>query len=122
MRVFTPFWRRVQMLGDPSKPLPAPKELKAGPDVASDKLTDWALAPSHPDWAGGLRESWTPGEAAAHKQLRHFLKSGVAGYSVDRDIEPDRTGTSRLSPHLRFGEISPRQVWYAARFAAADGN
>jgi deoxyribodipyrimidine photo-lyase len=38
---------------------------------------------------------------------------------VNRD-RPDRCGTSTLSPHLRFGEISPRQVWHAARFAAAD--
>jgi deoxyribodipyrimidine photo-lyase len=63
--------------------------------------------------------SWKPGEASAQAQLRQFLKTGVAGYSFDRD-RPDRDGTSRLSPHLRFGEISPRQVWHAARFAAAE--
>lgn len=119
LRVFTPFWRRVVGLGDPAKPLPAPKALKPGPRIASDKLSDWKLEPSKPDWAGGLREMWTPGEAAAQKHLRGFLKSGVGGYSGDRD-RPDREGTSRLSPHLRFGEISPRQVWYAARFAAAE--
>jgi deoxyribodipyrimidine photo-lyase len=119
LRVFTPFWRRVQMLGDPPKPLPAPKSLQPGPKVAGDKLADWMLEPTRPDWAGGLRGTWTPGEAAAQKQLRQFLKTGVAGYSTDRD-RPDRVGTSRLSPHLRFGEISPRQVWHAARFAAAE--
>jgi deoxyribodipyrimidine photo-lyase len=62
---------------------------------------------------------WTPGEAAAQKRIDLLLKGAVAGYSTDRD-RPDREGTSRLSPHLRFGEISPRQVWYAARFAAAE--
>ena len=118
LRVFTPFWRRVQALGDPPKPLPAPKALSPAPDVASDRLADWHLEPLHPDWAGGLRETWTPGEAAAQARLRDFLESGVAGYSSDRD-RPDRRGTSGLSPHLRFGEISPRQVWHAARFAAA---
>jgi deoxyribodipyrimidine photo-lyase len=66
-----------------------------------------------------LRRTWTPGEASAQARLRQFLKSGVAGYSTGRD-RPDREGTSRLSPHLRFGEISPRQVWHAARFAAAE--
>jgi len=40
-----------------------------------------------------------------------------SGFDSDR---PDREGTLRLSPHLRFGEISPRQVWHAARFAAAE--
>ncbi|CAN5227193.1 deoxyribodipyrimidine photo-lyase [soil metagenome] len=119
LRVFTPFWRRVLAMGDPAKPLPAPKRLTPGPQVASDTLAVWKLEPSRPDWAAGLRATWTPGEAAAQKRLRAFLKSGVSGYSSDRD-RPDREGTSRLSPHLRFGEISPRQVWYAARFSAAE--
>jgi deoxyribodipyrimidine photo-lyase len=119
LRVFTPFWKRVQSFGDPPKPLPAPKTLSSVSDIASDALEDWDLEPRHPDWAGGLRETWTSGESSAQAQLRRFLKSGVAGYSTARD-RPDREGTSKLSPHLRFGEISPRQVWHAARFAAAE--
>jgi deoxyribodipyrimidine photo-lyase len=119
LRVFTPFWRRVQGLGDPAKPLPAPKAITPGPKLASDALTTWKLEPTKPDWAGGLRASWTPGESAAREHLRAFLAAAIAGYSGDRD-RPDRDGTSRLSPYLRFGEISPRQVWHAARFAAAE--
>jgi deoxyribodipyrimidine photo-lyase len=119
LRVFTPFWRRVQSLGDPPNPLPAPNKLNGVKDLASDRLEDWKLEPAKPDWASGLRESWTPGEAQAQAQLKSFLKDGVAGYIGERD-RPDRDGTSRLSPHLRFGEISPRQVWHAARFAAAE--
>ena len=119
LRVFTPFWRRVQALGDPPKPLPAPKALKPAAEIASETLEDWQLEPTNPDWASGLRAHWTPGEQAAQERLSQFLGSGVAGYSGDRD-RPDREGTSVLSPHLRFGEISPRQVWYAARFAAAE--
>ncbi len=118
LRVFTPFWRRVQSLGDPPSPLPAPTKLTGGPKLASDALESWRLQPTKPDWAGGLRENWTPGEASAQKRLKAFLEN-VAGYASDRD-RPDRDGTSRLSPHLRFGEISPRQVWHAARFAAAE--
>ncbi|WP_128970585.1 cryptochrome/photolyase family protein [Bradyrhizobium tropiciagri] len=119
LRVFTPFWRRVQGLGNPPKPLPAPKKIASIGDVASETLDDWKLEPTRPNWAGGLRESWTPGEAGAQARLRAFLDETIRGYSDDRD-RPDRDGTSRLSPHLRFGEISPRQVWYAARFAAAE--
>ena len=117
LRVFTPFWKRVQALGGPPKPLPAPKKLGPSPAVASDSLEDWRLEPTRPDWAGGLRATWTPGEKSAQARLEAFLKSGLAGYSGDRD-RPDRAGTSGLSPHLRFGEISPRQIWHAARFAA----
>lgn len=119
LRVFTPFWKRVLALGDPAKPLPAPKKLTAGPALASDNLEDWELEPIKPDWAGGLRDTWTPGEKSAQARLSKFLETAIKGYADNRD-HPDRDGTSRLSPHLRFGEISPRQVWYAARFAAAE--
>jgi deoxyribodipyrimidine photo-lyase len=119
LRVFTPFWKRVRALGDPPKPLPAPKALRPGPALASDTLESWRLEPSHPDWAGGLRENWTPGEVSGQERLNQFLRTGVAGYAIARD-QPGRNDTSGLSPHLRFGEISPRQVWHAARFAAAE--
>jgi deoxyribodipyrimidine photo-lyase len=118
LRVFTPFWRRVQALGDPPKPLPAPKTLGPEPDVTSDAIEKWILEPTRPDWAGGLRETWEPGEISAQARLNTFLERDVALYSIQRD-RPDGAGTSGLSPHLRFGEISPRQVWHAARFAAA---
>ncbi|MBR0815414.1 deoxyribodipyrimidine photo-lyase [Bradyrhizobium diazoefficiens] len=117
LRVFTPFWRRVLALGDPPKPLSAPKELRPAATIAGDGLESWRLEPTKPDWAGGLRESWTPGEASARRRLRDFLKHSALRYVGDRD-RPDRDGTSGLSPHLRFGELSPRQVWHAARFAA----
>lgn len=117
LRVFTPFWRRVLAMGDPPKPLAAPKALRPATSIASDVLEDYGLEPAQPDWAGGLRDNWTPGEAAAHARLRDFLKTTARTYAGDRD-RPDRAGTSRLSPHLRFGEVGPRQVWHAARFAA----
>ena len=119
LRVFTPFWKRVLAADAPAKPLPAPRSLAAGPTIKSDKLADWQLEPTKPDWAGGLRETWTPGEHAAHARLKKFLKSGVKGYASNRD-RPDLESTSRLSPHLRFGELSPRQVWHAARFASEE--
>jgi deoxyribodipyrimidine photo-lyase len=119
LRVFTPFWRRLQALGDPPKPLPAPKTLRPFPNLAGDILENWRLEPSHPDWACGLRETWRPGEISGQQRLEEFLRAGVAGYASERD-RPDRRGTSGLSAHLRFGEVSPRQVWHAARFAAAE--
>jgi deoxyribodipyrimidine photo-lyase len=118
LRVFTPFWRRLLAMGDPPKPLPAPGTLCPVPDLAGDPLESWHLEPVHPDWAAGLRTTWRPGESSAQARLKAFLESGVVGYAADRD-RPDRGATSGLSPHLRFGEISPRQVWHAARFAAA---
>ena len=118
LRVFTPFWNRVLGMGDPPRPLPAPRKMKAFPTIDGDDLASWKLEPARPDWAGGLRAAWTPGEAGAQARLSDFLEGPIKGYASGRD-RPDREGTSRLSPHLRFGEISPRQVWHTAKFAAA---
>jgi deoxyribodipyrimidine photo-lyase len=61
-----------------------------------------------------MRTAWSPGAAGAHTRLNSFLEAAVSNYAAERN-RPDRAGTSRLSPHLHFGEITPRQVWHAAR-------
>lgn len=109
-KVFSPFWRACLAADGPAAPLPAPKKLAAAPAPASDALADWRLLPTKPDWAGGLRESWRPGEKAARARLAAFLDEGVAGYKVARDFMA-QPGVSRLSPHLHFGEVSPRRVY-----------
>ncbi|WP_241911895.1 cryptochrome/photolyase family protein [Telmatospirillum siberiense] len=115
-RIFTPFWRCCLTLPDPPRPLPRPRELMTHADMASDALADWRLPPEKPDWSGGIATAWTPGEDAAGARLADFLEDGLCCYAQRRD-HPDQDATSRLSPHLAFGEISPRQVWYAARTA-----
>lgn len=112
-RVFSPFWRACRALPAPPPPLPAPASIAAWEsEVASDDIHAWGLLPTAPDWAGGLRQSWQPGEAGAAKRLADFLDEKLHGYAEGRD-RPDRAATSRLSPHLHFGEIGPRQVWHA---------
>jgi deoxyribodipyrimidine photo-lyase len=73
-----------------------------------------------PDWSGGLAQMWTPGELGARKRMLDFMAGPIAGYADGRNI-PSQASTSRLSPHLRFGEISPHQVWRAAQHAAEAG-
>ena len=119
MRVFTPFWRRVQALGTPPSPLPAPAHLRPGLILAGETVDSIGLEPTRPDWAGGLRETWIPGENAGQRRLKDFLSTRLAGYASARD-RPDRDSTSDLSPHLRFGEVSPRHIWHGAHFAAAE--
>ncbi len=117
-RVFTPFWRACLAAMPPPEALPAPTALLPVDDApAGDALADWGLLPGTPDWAGGLRERWRPGEAAAADRVSAFLDREVAGYRSGRD-RPEPGGTSRLSPHLHFGEISARQVWQSARMQA----
>ncbi|TQK20740.1 deoxyribodipyrimidine photo-lyase [Microbacterium sp. SLBN-154] len=112
--VYSPFWRACLSLPAPRAPLPEPREVPGfSGRVDSDDLDSWELLPTDPDWAGGLRERWTPGEAAAKRRLKEFIAGDLAGYDRSRD-EPASGSTSMLSPRLRWGELSPYQIWDAA--------
>ena len=113
-RVFTPFWKAASRIGDPPTPLPMPRSIDfAGHSLDSLRLNHLDLLPTHPDWAHGLRDSWIPGESSGLDRIDR-LDSVVQDYDQHRD-RPDLDDTSRLSPHLHFGEVSVRQVWHAAR-------
>lgn len=115
-KVFTPFWRALQAQGEPPPPELAPQRVHThAAEPPSLALEDLRLLPAV-DWAKHIRASWTPGEAGAHEALEAFITEALPEYAVARDL-PDRPGTSRLSPHLHFGEISPRTVWHAVRQA-----
>ncbi len=118
-RVFSAFWRVAGPRG-PRAPLAAPTDLLAyGGDVVSDRLENWALHPRAPDWSRGFAD-WRPGEAGAKARLGDFVSQALSRYAEGRD-RPDQESTSRLSPHLRFGEIGPRQVWAAAAASGSQG-
>jgi deoxyribodipyrimidine photo-lyase len=113
-QVFTPFWRTCLASTEPGELLPAPRKLT--PPVrrpASLPLMVLGLETIH-NWTDGLRATWRPGSEGANAELQRFLHDCVLTYDEGRN-RPDRVGTSRLSPHLHFGEISPRQVWQAVR-------
>ncbi|ALE06487.1 deoxyribodipyrimidine photolyase [Arthrobacter sp. ERGS1:01] len=112
-QVFTPFWKALSA-NDFRAPLDVPDAGRGygGTLPESDSLEGWALLPTAPDWAAGLREAWTPTAAAGHEALAEFLEDRVAEYSEARD-RPDRHGTSHMSPYLRWGQLSPFQVWAA---------
>jgi deoxyribodipyrimidine photo-lyase len=116
-QVFTPFWRTCLASVEPAEPLPAPHRLAAPPrQPASLPLAALELERKL-NWTVGLRAAWHPGSVGANAELQRFLRGGLLAYAEGRN-RPDLVGTSRLSPHLHFGEISPRQVWHALkRFA-----
>ncbi len=111
--VYTPFSRACFEAGVAEDILPVPPAIPGISGILSDELTSWALLPRKPDWAGGMRATWQPGEAGAAGLLATFLSGAVHAYYDDRNV-PGKTGTSRLSPHLHFGEISARDVWLQA--------
>ncbi|WP_024279416.1 deoxyribodipyrimidine photo-lyase [Xanthobacter sp. 126] len=120
-RTFSSFHRAALRERDLSPPLPAPKRLKGVTRAPEgDTLESFALEPEKPDWAGGLRAAWSVGEAAARERLSAFIAHGLKGYATGRD-RPDLEHVSRLSPHLRFGEMSPRQILFAVRHALDAG-
>jgi len=111
-KVFTPFWKALRASGEPDQLKPAPQRIPAPNDFSkSDDLNSWGLLPTKPDWASGLRDAWTPGEDAAQSRLHDFIDAAVFDYQDKRNL-PGVSGTSRLSPHLHFGEIGPRQIWH----------
>ena len=110
--VFTPFWKACLRRPAPPAPLPAPRRLRPAAAVKGERLESWNLLPRRPNWAAGFEQVWTPGEAGATRRLNGFVKATLPGYAAGRD-RPDRESTSRLSPHLHWGEIGPRQVWHA---------
>ena len=115
-RVYTPFSKACFAAGEPKPLKPIPKFTAWTGKLKSDRLADWGLLPVKPNWARGLAEHWTPGEAGAAARLKDFIADGLAHYANERD-RPDRDVTSRLSPYLHFGEISPAQCWHAVRAA-----
>jgi deoxyribodipyrimidine photo-lyase len=108
-KVFTPFWRAC-MARPAAAPVLTPRLTLARCDLNAIDLDGLALLPKKPNWAHGWEEIWTPGERGAHASLDAFIGHGIAAYRECRD-RPDTNGTSRLSPHLHWGEISPRQIW-----------
>lgn len=115
--VYSAFWRACLRSPEPDHPLPIPTTLiPGGQQPYSEDLTAWNLQPANPRWWNGFHDRWVPGEATALEKLTHFLDSAVTRYHEERDF-PARSATSELSPHLRFGEISPRTIWHISRAA-----
>ena len=117
-KIYGPYFRALSRHLPPPEPLSAPNKLSA-PDrlPQSDNLEDWNLLPTRPNWAIGFTV-WQPGEAGALKHLKRFATE-AGSYAERRDL-PAEVGTSNLSPHLHFGEISPRQVWHALKDEVGD--
>jgi deoxyribodipyrimidine photo-lyase len=106
--VFTPFWKNLQRKWQPPEAHPEPRELGAPARwPATCSLEELGLLPDH-DWPEKLAGHWTPGELGARRRLDRFAEQ-ANDYDTRRD-RPDQDGTSGLSPHLHFGEVSPGQI------------
>ena len=120
-QVFTPFWKACLSRPAPDPPLGEPRKLPTPPSwPESLPIGSLNLLPKV-DWAKGIRDAWQPGETGAHLALENFCHRHIEAYEETRNI-PSVPGTSRISPFLHFGEISPRQVWHAVTGVKAFGD
>jgi deoxyribodipyrimidine photo-lyase len=110
-KVFTPFWKACLARGVARAPL--------GLDQLDPRALRSDSVDFDPHWAQGLAENWTPGERGARERLETFAAEGLADYHL-RD-QPGVEATSHLSPHLRFGEISPFQVFHRIEHGPLSG-
>ncbi|NBX25069.1 MAG: deoxyribodipyrimidine photo-lyase [Planctomycetes bacterium] len=120
-KVFTPFWKNCMAQEAPAAPKPAPKAVPAPASwPAGVTVGQLGLQPAIA-WDAGLAATWEPGEAGAARKAKAFLQGPMADYAVGRDL-PGSPGTSMLSPHLAWGEVSPRRVWHAVEARLQGGD
>lgn len=114
-KVFTPFYKSYLKSSQALHPIQAPEKIISyTKKVSSELLNKWDLLPTNPNWACKFSDHWIPGENGAHQALSDFTADASSKYSILRN-RPDVSGTSKLSAHLHFGELSPRQVWSAIK-------
>ena len=112
IKLFHDFWKACIDLPEPSTPLSSPREIIAPVEWPKSVLIEQLDLLAEIDRVSGFHTAWTPGVKAAWEQLDRLLEETLAHYKEDHD-HPDHQGVSRLSPHLNFGEISPRQILHA---------
>ena len=110
-KVFTPFYKKAMETLQVADPLPAPDQIYSfDKTLQSDHLEEWSLLPDEALWGEDFKKNWVPGERGAQINLDAFTMHALNKYNILRN-RPEFIGTSRISPHLHFGEISPRQIW-----------
>ena len=117
-KVFTPYWRAAKNKLEVADPIAAPTKIRPYKNLDNGvNIDSLSLLPTSPDWGAKMTPFWSPGEAGAAASLDEFINGPVEAYAQARD-RPDQDGTSRLSPHLAHGEISPRQIWHSCKETA----
>jgi deoxyribodipyrimidine photo-lyase len=120
-KVFTPFWNHcLRHITPPLAMEIVPKN--PGPLPSCEDLDHWGLLPKNPDWAAGFSSYWTPGSRGAQDKLAHFIQESVTQYAARRNNPGLQDGTSQLSPHIHFGEISPWHIWRTVQSVPKGGS
>ncbi len=113
-KVFTAFYKNGCLKAQaPREILLRPRTIDFAKLTSVGEISDLGLMKKN-DVATRCAQYWKPTEQQAHKSLQDFIKNTLSGYKTGRDF-PALQQTSRLSPYLQFGQISPHQIWYAVK-------
>ena len=122
-KVFTAFYKNACLNApEPLLPLSAPQAIgfAKGDFDALDGIDDLGLL-SHKTWEKRVLKGWRIGEEGAIQRLQAFATHGINNYKNGRNL-PAKPFVSRLSPHIHWGEISPRTIWHAINLMGDDEN
>jgi len=111
-KVFTPYWRHSNEIIRIKKPNKNIQNIKFNNfnSKNSKKIQDLNLTDKKLKWTDKIQTHWSPGESNAQLKLQQFINKKADNYSIGRD-RPDQNLTSKLSPYLHFGEISPVEIY-----------
>ena len=109
-KVYSPFYKNCKLLYSQKEVLKFPS-INIRNFIIEEKEIDTSkvFSINNNKWSEKFDKYWSPGEDNAHISLEKFFKSSLSNYKEVRDI-PSVSGTSKLSPHLRFGEITTNQI------------
>ena len=114
-KVFTPFWRNAEKYYIEKIP---PKERVIKKCKGKINYFKKCIEPNkilpNKDWHKNFEKIWSPDEISAFKELQHFIKDRIESYSEGRNF-PNLTGTSKLSPYIKFGQIHVETIWSECR-------
>ena len=110
-KVFTPFWKNAEKYYIEKIP-PKKKEVKKCKkkiNYFKNCIESNKILPKK-NWYKNFEKIWSPDEESALKELQNFINERIANYSEGRNF-PNITGTSKLSPFIKFGQIHVETIW-----------
>ena len=123
-KIFTPFWKtNFETLLDKKLNLSSAKKYKFyNKDIYLNlKIDELKLNVPQKEWMRKILSHWKIGEKAAESKIKDFIKTKLYNYGIGRD-RPDIELTSKISPHLHFGEISPQRIFAEVTKSKIDEN
>ena len=121
-KVFTALYKKAYLNSDIKvEVINEPTKINYSTKIFSSNTLDTLKLLPNLSWADNIIKYWQVGEKNAHLKMTEFFKKGIDDYKEGRNF-PFKKNVSRLSPHIHFGEISPKQLWVKAKSISSNKN